>query len=306
MEPRRRGREDDEARGTVSLLAAIVVWGTTFALSKLALRHLAPTQLGFLRQAFGLPPVLWLAWRARELLLPVRYLLPLAATGTVGFFLFANLGLARASASVGALVQGLAPVLIAVLAVAFLGERPTLRVLAGIGLALAGAAVLAWGALRVDSGLGLLFLFLSATCWAGYAVLGRHLGAGLTAVQVTVLPVALSVVFFAFGPLFETWRPAGAGTLALAAGLGFFGSGVSYVLWNFGIARMPAARAGVYSNLVPVVAVVVAWIALGETLGVRQGIGGAVVIAGAVLASLPGRAVRKRARPPGQDEYELA
>src|SRR5204862_446552 len=85
---------------------------------------------------------------------------PPAATGTIGFFLFANLGLERASASVGALVQGIAPVLIAVFAVAFLRERLTGRIVAGIALALAGAAVLAWGAIHVTSALGLVFLFL--------------------------------------------------------------------------------------------------------------------------------------------------
>jgi O-acetylserine/cysteine efflux transporter len=93
------------------------------------------------------------------------------------------------------------------------------------------------------------------------------------------------VVVFAFGPVFEPWRGAGAATLALAAALGFFGSGVSYVFWNFGIARIPATRAGVLSNLVPVVAVLVAWLALDESLGLRQALGGAVVIVGAVVAS---------------------
>jgi drug/metabolite transporter (DMT)-like permease len=300
---------DEEVRGTASLILTVVIWGATFALSKPVLRHLAPTELAFLRQAFGLPPLLWLAWRMRTFSLPLRYLLPLSATGMIGFFLFANLGLERASASVGALVQGLAPVLIAVLAVTFLGERPTVRVVAGIVLALAGAAVLASGALHVTSALGLVFLFLSAASWATYAAIGRYLGDRVTAIQASVLPVALSVAVFAFGPVFESWRAAGAGTIAGAAGLGFFGSGISYVFWSYGIARVPAARAGVYANLVPVVAVLVAWLALGESLGPRQAIGGAVVIAGAVLASSEGglsRAAWRTRRPRASQHPEPA
>jgi uncharacterized membrane protein len=104
-------------------------------------------------------------------------------------------------------------------------------------------------------------------------------------VQASVLPVCLSVVVFAFGPLFESWQPARPGPIAFAAALGFFGSGVAYVLWSYGIARVPAARAGVYTNLVPVVALLIAWLGLGESLTARQTLGGAVVIAGAVLAS---------------------
>lgn len=275
----------DERRGAISLVAAIVIWGATFALSKLALRHLAPSELAFLRQAFGLPPLVWLVWRTRRVGLPLRYLLPLAATGMIGYYLFTNLGLERASASVGALVQALAPVLIATGAVTFLRERPTRRIVAGILLALAGAAVLAWGALHVASTLGLVFLFLSVASWAAYTVIGRHLGDRVTVVQATLLPVTLSVVVFAFGPLFERWRPVGAGTFAFAAALGFFGSGVAYLLWSYGIARVAAARAGVYANLVPVVALLIAWLALDESLTARQALGGAIVIAGAVLAS---------------------
>jgi drug/metabolite transporter (DMT)-like permease len=272
-------------RGSAALVSAIVIWGATFVGSKVALRHLPPSELAFLRQAFGVPVLLWLAWRTRQLRLPVRYLLPLAATGMVGYYLFANLGLARASASIGGLVQGLAPAVIAVLAVTFLRERPTPRVVAGILLALAGAGILAWGTVHVGSTLGLLFIFLSVTCWAAYAVIGRAIGDRITAVQASVLPVTLSAVVFAFGPLFEPWHSAPAGTFALAALLGFTGSGLAYVFWSYGIARVPAARAGVYSNLVPVVAVLLAWAALGESLTARQLAGGAVVLAGAVLAS---------------------
>ena len=146
---------NSDQRGAAALVGAVVIWGATFVGSKVVLRHLAPTELAFIRQVFGLPPLLWLAWRTHRLLVPVRYLLPLAATGMVGFFLFANLGLARASASVGGLVQGLAPVLIALLAVTFLRERPTPRVVTGIVLALAGAALLAWGTLRLLAGRGI-------------------------------------------------------------------------------------------------------------------------------------------------------
>src|SRR5437588_10875620 len=109
-------RANEEARGTASVILTVVIWGGTFALTKPVLRHLAPTELAFLRQASGLPPLLWLAWRTRSVFLPLRFLLPLAATGMIGFFLFSNLGLQRASAGLGALVQGLAPVSIAVLA----------------------------------------------------------------------------------------------------------------------------------------------------------------------------------------------
>ncbi len=297
--PTNAGRAlSEELKGTVALLVTVAIWGTTFALSKRALRDLVPSELAFLRQAFAVPPILWLAWRERKLGLPLRYVLALSATGMVGFFLFSNLGLARASASVGALVQGLVPVLVALLAVGFLGERLSSRVIAGIALALAGAGVLAWGTLRVESGLGIVFFFLSVLSWSSYAIVGRRLGKRVSAVQATLLPLCLSVFVFSFGPAFESWRSLTVGSVAFAAALGFFGSGVSYATWSYGIARVEAARAGVYSNLVPVIAVLVAWLALGESLTARQALGGAVVIAGALLASTGSASDRSRDSEP--------
>lgn len=288
----------DHLRGIAAVMGAIVIWGVTFTLTKLALRWFAPAETAFLRQLFALPVLLALARREGGLDVSVRLIVPLSATGMVGFFLFTNLGLERASASTGALVQGSAPVMTALLAAGVLRERLGPRVVAGIALAVSGAALLAWGVLRVESLLGLAFLFLGAMSWSVYTVLGRHLGGRITAAGATAVPGLLAATVFAFGPLFEDWAGARASVWLLVACVGFFGSGVAYMLWNYGIARVEAARAGVYSNLVPVVSVLVAWLALGESVGGREAVGGAVVIAGAVLASSRG-ALRlgRQARP---------
>lgn len=275
----------EELRGTAAVIGAVAIWGVTFSLTKTALHHFAPVEVAFLRSVFAIPPLLYLAWLTGRLRAPLRLALPLSLTGMVGFFLFTNLGLDRASASVGALVQGTAPVLTALLAAAFLGERPGRRVALGIALAVSGAAVLAWGALRVESPLGLLFLALSALSWAIYPVLIRRYRERLTPAEAVVVPSLLSTAAFAAGPAFEDWTSAGPGPWLLVAAIGFFGSGVAYLLWSFGVARIPATSAGVYSNLFPVVSVVVAAAALGESLGAREALGGTIVISGAVLAS---------------------
>jgi len=75
-----------------------------------------------------------------------------------------------------------------------LRERPGLTARAGIVLAVAGAAVVAWGAVQVESGLGLLFLFLSALSWAVYTILGRRYGDRQSAVGATVVPLVLATV----------------------------------------------------------------------------------------------------------------
>ncbi len=277
----------DQLRRNGALLGAVAIWGVTLPLTKVALDDFTPIQVAFLRLVFALPVFLVVVARRgrRSMRVSPWLAVPLCLTGVVGYFVFTNLGLDRTGASTAALVQAVTPALTAFLAVAVLRERPGLTARSGIVLAVAGAAVVAWGTVHVESGLGLLFLFVSALSWAVYTILGRRYGDRQSAVGATVVPLVLATVGFAPVAGLETWSGASAAIWLLVAVTGFFGSGIAYVLWNFGVAHVPATRAGVYTNLAPVIALVVAWLALDESIGLRAVVGGAIVVAGAVLAT---------------------
>jgi len=74
--------------------------------------------------------------------------------------------------------------------------------------------------------------------------------------------------------------------------LGLLPSALGFVLWGYVTARLPIAAATSLLYLVPPVAVVIAWIWLGETPVVSELFGGAVVIAGVVLISQGATIVR--------------
>jgi drug/metabolite transporter (DMT)-like permease len=274
----------EELRGNGALVAAVLIWGVTLPLTKVALDDFSPVQVAFLRLVFALP-ILVLIARPSGARISLRLAVPLCLTGFVGYFVFTNLGLDRTSASTAALIQATTPVLTALLAAAALGERPGRTGAAGIALAAIGAVILAWGTVAVESELGLLFLLLSTLSWATYTVLGRRFRNRQSAATATAVPAFLAVLGFAPVVASEQWGGASAGIWILVLVTGVFGSGVAYIMWNFGVARVPASRAGVYTNLAPVVALVVARLALGETIGVRAAIGGGIVILGAALAT---------------------
>jgi len=277
----------DQLRRNGALLGAVAIWGVTLPLTKVALDDFTPIQVAFLRLVFALPVFLVVAARRgrRSMRISPWLAVPLCLTGVVGYFVFTNLGLDRTSASTTALVQAATPALTAILAVALLHERPGRAAGAGILLAVAGAAVVAWGTVQVESPAGVAFVFLSALSWALYTILVRRYGDRQSAVGATVVPLLLATVGFAPVAGLEPWGGAAAGIWLLVAVTGFFGSGIAYVLWNFGVARVPAARAGVYTNLAPVIALVVARLALDESVGARAVVGGTIVIAGALLAT---------------------
>jgi drug/metabolite transporter (DMT)-like permease len=70
------------------------------------------------------------------------------------------------------------------------------------------------------------------------------------------------------------------------AGSGVLALSLAYVLWYTGVQRLGSARTSVYSNLVPVVAIVVAAITLGESLGVIKAFGVALVLTALVLTRI--------------------
>lgn len=61
---------------------------------------------------------------------------------------------------------------------------------------------------------------------------------------------------------------------------GIFSTGFAYAMWNLGVKQLGASHAAVYQNLVPLVALIVAWRFLGESVTMIQIIGGSLIILG--------------------------
>ena len=280
--------------GGAALVGAASIWGVTFTLTEPALHHFSAMQVAFLRLVFALPVLAALQVRARSPLPPLRLAVPFAATGLVGYFLLTNFGLQRASAALGALLQGLGPAMTAVLAALVLGEALTLTVGLSVALAVAGAVVMGTGPGGPhSSAAGALLLVAASLAWATYTVLGRRHGAVLDAVQRSFLPAILAALVLAPLALADAWHAAGIGAWLLIAGLGITGGGLAYPLWNFGVSRVSAATAGVLGNVSPVVALAAAAGLLGDRVTGAQLAGGAMIITGAVVVSY------QHARGPG-------
>jgi drug/metabolite transporter (DMT)-like permease len=284
----------DRLLGGLAVMGAASVWGVTFTLTEPALHHFSAMQVAFLRLVFALPVLAALQARARSPLPPLRLAVPFAATGLVGYFLLTNFGLQRASAGLGALLQGLGPAMTALLAAVVLGEALTLTVGLSVALAVAGAVVMGIGPGGPHSSpVGVLLLILASFAWASYTVLGRLHGGVLDAVQRSFLPAILAAIVLAPLALADAWHAAGVGPWLLIVGLGATGGGLAYPLWNFGVSRVSAGTAGVLGNVSPVVALAAAAGLLGDRVTAAQLAGGAMVITGAVVVSY------QQARAPG-------
>jgi drug/metabolite transporter (DMT)-like permease len=271
--------------------------GIAFAPIFVKISEVGPVATAFWRVLLALP-ILW-AWmeiEGRRSGKPgrpsgPRDLLALFASGLFLGSTFAlwHLSLELTSVATSTLLVNLAPVFVALGAWLFLGQRFGAAFLVGMAMALGGAALLVAGS---TSGLGGGevagdgLAALAAVFYAGYflSVSGLRprfstaavMAYGAPAACAALLPVAL---LSGEGLLPASWH---GWAVLLAVAL------VSHVLGQslvaYALAGLPAAFSSVALLLQPTIAAALAWAILGEALGPWQAAGGAVVLAGVVLA----------------------
>lgn len=209
-------------------------------------------------------------------------------TGVLGYNLALNYGETRIAAGTASLIVGLSPVLTLVASHLALGERITARKLGGILLAFAGLfVVVRWGsgeALDLRYLLGVLITFGAPASWAVYTVVGKPM-VGRADPNI----VTLSAIVWGSVPLapFVPIGAAGAMTPAEWGALGFLAivcTVFGFLVWSWALQRTDAARLGAVVYLIPLVTVLSEMAMTGTLPNHGLVAGGAVLIAGVVVA----------------------
>ncbi|MHB1132940.1 MAG: DMT family transporter [Chloroflexota bacterium] len=279
-----------------ALLVTVLIWGTTFVATKVALREVPPFALSLLRFLLGLGVLLPLAWWAQR---RSRRPLPwagLALAGLLGGFLYfalQNVGLVYTTAAKGSLIVAVVPAFTALLSGLFLGERTGRLRAAGVGASVLGVAVIVAsnGADLWAGGtlLGDLMMLGCALTWAFYTVLAKNLEQRVPAAVLSAASVGFGALFLlpftAWEGWHQPWQPPSEAAWAAIAYLGLVASAAPFLLWNLALKVVDAGEAAVYTNVVPLVAVASAVILLNETLTLNQLLGGGLVVLGVWAAS---------------------
>lgn len=294
-EPRAAGGDGTTDLGLLSLA---LIWGVNFSVIKVGLEELHPLAYNALR--FPLAAlVLLLLVRLRTSRRPrIRredwpLLVGLGILGNVAYQLLFIFGMDATLAGNAAILLATTPVWTTLLSTALGHERPPVGVWIGVGVTLAGMVLVVLGGERsVEVGrqtlVGDLMMVGSSVVWSVYTVGGRRLTQRYGSLRVTgwtlwvgtVGLVAMGAPFLLRTPLGRV-SPVAWGSVVYA---GVFAIGLAYALWYRGVRRLGSSRTAVYSNLVPVVALVVAWAWLGERPSALQVVGALAVIGGLTLA----------------------
>jgi terminal-alkyne amino-acid exporter len=273
----------------------VLLWASAFPAITVAVRGFGPAALAVARLAVASAALAVVApWmgvrRPRPRDLPLIALCGLA--GMTGYQLLLNAGERVVPAGTASLLVATAPVYASLLAVAFLGEHATRRRWAGSAVALAGTALIA-----VSHGLGFgvsaLIVLAAAVLQAIFHTAQKPLLARYTGFEVTAYAMWAGTVFILpwtgslLRALWGAGAHAGGAAIGSAVFLGLAPSAAGFVLWAYAMARMDVGRVTVSLYLVPAAAIGISLVWLGQIPGPAELIGGAIALAGVLLASGP-------------------
>lgn len=273
-------------------LGAALIWGVNVPVMKAVLGLVHPFTFNALRltlSALVLGALVRIERRhaaAPLAPMPWRRVVPIGLLSSLVYQVLFVSGMARTSASnTGFLIAG-GPSWTALMAVLMGVDRLGRRAWLGLGIAFVGTCLVtgATGGTRDATLAGNLLVLASTLVWAFATVKSRPLLEQVSATRLALAFVLVSLPghwLLAAPHLDGAWfagaRPA---TWVAIAYSGAFSTGVAYALWNASLRLLGPARTAVFNNLVPIVALSIAWAWLAERPVPAQLAGGALVLLG--------------------------
>lgn len=266
----------------LTLLGA--VWGGSFLFMRIAASDFGALPLVEVRLALGALALLPFLWRARAQFTAALWLriTGIALVNSVLPFLLFAWGAERAPAGIGAITNAMTVMFAALVAFLLYGEqistRRTVGLVAGflgvvvlasgrVAGASVGSAALAGTAASLCYGFGVNFVRRYLTGYPPAAVAAANLGSG----ALLLAPLAIySWPHHAIAP--ASWLS--------AVLLGVLCTGIAFVFYYRLIARIGGTRTATVTYLIPLFAVIWAWLLLGEPLTLTMALAGALILAG--------------------------
>jgi len=297
-----------------ALLLMAFIWGSNYSIVKSAFAEVPEHPFNAARLGIASAIFLALIVVARRVRVPTVFYTPapitradwlqLARLGFVGHFLYQMLfigGLARTSVANSSLLLATTPIVIAIVSAALGRERIGRWHWIGGAISLTGIyLVVGRGAgLSSETLTGDLMVTGGVACWTVYTLgagrlMERHSPLGVTGLSMIIgtaiyLPV-MTPQIAAVG-----WSALGAATWIKILYSAVFALVVAYMIWYAAVQRIGSARTSVYSNTIPIFALAVAAMWLGEPLGAGKLVGAALVLAGVALMRIGPRLLIHRA-----------
>lgn len=281
--------------GIAAIMTAVVLWGISFVNIRVAVQVLPAMTLGALR--FTIASVLLfgvMKMKKESFKLHKEDFWNVFVAGAVGitiYFYFENNGIKYTSASAASLIIASIPVF-SVIFESLIYKKPiTKRSVLSLTLSVIGVCMVVgvdMGAL-LGSGYmkGYLMMGGAVIAWVAYSVTSTPLFKKYSQLQVLFWQSIIGLgCFIPFAMMENTvWADVTQDIWMHVAILGVFASAIGFYVYLYALDVLGMGESSYYLNVIPVVTIIVGYFYLGETLGMVQLLGGAVIIASVLLVS---------------------
>jgi len=276
----------------------VAIWGANFSLVKVALRDFPELAFNAFRLVIASTIFLAAIWwqRRRE-----RWHAPeatgLARTdwarivflGMVGHLLYQLLflgGVKRTSVANGSLILGTTPVVVALLSAWAGHERvPPMRwvgaAISFFGLYVVVGQKVDWSA---SGHLGDALVMASTVCWATYSVASVPILRTQSPLVVTGYSISIGALLYTLVAMptlvHVEWRAISPLSWALMVASAVFALAFAYLIWYTSVQKAGSTRTAAWSNVTPVIAILIAAVWLGEPIALNHVLGSAAIFTG--------------------------
>ncbi len=276
--------------GLPALIGSIVIWASTFVITKSLMTSIGPMTVIGVRLVIALVVLLPLSLRTgfKWNMIFKKHFLFFGLSGIALYFGLSNVGLLLSTSGNAALIQAANPAAIALFSNLFLKEQISKQRATGIVLSIIGVLLVSGTPTGEGSAtfIGNILMLGGVIAWAVYTVQSKKLPeviSPLTATTISfvtglvwLLPFILLEIAFTGLPVIQpsAW-------VALVY-LGIAASALAFFLWNFGLETVDASLAAPLINLIPIIGLFFSSLA-GEQIVLNQILGGLIVIAGVLI-----------------------
>ncbi|CAI8906906.1 EamA family transporter [Brevibacillus sp. IT-7CA2] len=279
-------------RSYLLLIFCVTAWGSNFVFGKMLVAEFSPLFLSAMRLLFIV--LFLLIWSRGRLKMPklsrTDWIL-LAVLGVVGVFInqwsFYK-GLVTADPTTSALILALTPITTALLAALFLKESLTGRMAIGSVIGTSGVLFVIYTGAELHFDVGILWIVLTMLTFATSIILVRLLGHRLPPLVTTL--VSNLIGFGSMLPFVLISIPTATVSTSLSSWLLLFVTavvmhGIVSLIWNCQLQKVGAAKAAMFANLEPFIAMLFGLLLLAKPVTAVQFFGAILIIAGVTLTT---------------------
>ena len=300
-------KKQSHLRAILLALLVTFLWSTSFVIIKIGLGEIPPITFAGLRYSIAFLCLLPFAFKKNNSSTIKRLnkndWFKLILLGFL-FYAFTQgtqfIGLSLLPAVTVSLWLNFTPLIVAVMAIFFINEFPTILQWLGVILFIVGIFTYFFPVnLSQNQFTGLIVMTIGVLANSGSAVLGRNINreAKISPVVVTIISMGIGSVILLISGIGIQGLPAiGTQNIFYLLWLAIINTALAFTIWNFTLRTLSAMESSIINGTMLIQIAVLAWIFLDEEITFQEGIGMLIAASGAVLVQLRLRSEIKSAR----------